>query len=707
MLDVGYGRITRLHALTLASMEAERGRFVPWIAVAMMAGVLVYFALRFEPPLWVAPVTAGLATLGAALMRQNGPARFLFMLALAASAGFASARLAAETRPGFVTLPSKSVTVSGVVAAVDIIPGGRRVLIDAPVLAELADRKLGRQLRIRLRANDQTEIQAGDHIRLRALLRTPAPPAYPGAWDTQRDAYFAGLGGAGFALGRAEVLAHGEPDGIGRRWRGFREAVQARILAVLPGTEGAIAATLATGFAQSIPETDRAAFRDSGLAHLLAVAGLHIGAVMLVMMLVVRAGLAAIPYLALRLPCKQIAAGAALAGGFFYLALTGGHVPIMRSFAMAALVTLGIMVGRRALSLRGLALAAVVIMLIAPQEVPGVSFQMSFSAVLALIAGYEVLRPVLMKMRGGGIAKRFGHHLILLATTSILAGTASLPYGAYHFGVVQIYYVLSNMIAVPITSFLVMPAGLAALLLMPLGLEHLALAPMGWGIDLILNIAHGTAHLPAATLHVPPMPPWGLAVLSLGIAWLGLWRSRLRLAGIMAIALGIMSPAFAPAPDLLISADARLIAFRTGGTAYMQNVQRDDPLTLESWRHVWPGAAWQVFPARGGAGGVECGKESCLVGTDGVPPVLLWRGGEAPDCARATLLIAAEPAEGICRGLAFIDRFTVWRQGAHAVWLEPDGPRIVSDRDYRGARKWNPRPEPKPVPTNLPLAPSE
>jgi competence protein ComEC len=190
------------------------------------------------------------------------------------------------------------------------------------------------------------------------------------------------------------------------------------------------------------------------------------------------------------------------------------HVPIMRSFAMASLMVLGLVLGRRAISIRGLALAAIALLLLAPDEVEGVSFQISFAAVLALIAGYEALRPALARLHGhGGFFRRFLGTLAALALTSLLAGTASLPFGAYHFGRIQLYYGVANMAAVPLTAMWVMPWGPAALALMPFGLEHLALVPMGWGIDGLLWIGRTVSSWPAATVGVPHAPGWGPAVL--------------------------------------------------------------------------------------------------------------------------------------------------------------------------------------------------
>ena len=434
-------------------------------------------------------------------------------------------------------------------------------------------------------ASDAVDVATGDTLRVRALLMRPAAPAYPGAWDLQRDAFYNGMAAYGFALGPSEDIARAPPASFAHWLQSLRGIIAARIAAVLPDSRGAIATTLLTGGGSAIPEADREAFRDSGLAHLLAIAGLHIGIVMGLFFAFSRFSLALSERAALHLPIKQIAAVIALVAGGAYMLLTGAHVPIIRSFSMACMVTLGVLVGRRALSLRGLALAMAVLILMAPSEVLGVSFQMSFSAVLALIAGYDALRPALARLYGDGVWwRRFVGHLVALALTSALAGIFSAPFGAYHFGHVQLYFVLANVAAVPLTAFWVMPAGLIALGLMPLHLEALALVPMGWGIGAILWIGRTVSSWPSAVMAVPHMPAWGLGVLSLGIAWLGLWRSRLRLAGVVAILLGLVSPALVRPPDLLVSADARLIAWHGDGGMFVQKGSGASRFTLESWQ---------------------------------------------------------------------------------------------------------------------------
>ena len=687
-------RLPAVPAWLLRLVEAERGRLMPWLAVFMAAGVLGYFMLGHEPPLYTGPVLVAGAVALVVLMRPHAPGRAASMAVLAVCAGFASAQWATDRAAPVLTLPRTAVVVTATIVGIEQLPEGRRLTLSG---AHLDDGPaLPRTLHMRLRANDTTVLATGDPIRVRTVLHRPAPPAYPGAWDLQRDAYYSGLGGSGTALGVVARLAEAPPPAPSGWWQGVREAVAARYRAGLPGTVGTVAATLFTGLGSAIPAADRAAFRDSGLAHLLAVAGLHIGILMGLVMGVTRFGLAAWEWAALRWPCKQIAALTALAAGAGYVMLTGMHVPVLRSFAMAALVTLGVAIGRRSISMRGLAIAALALMTVSPQEVLGVSFQMSFAAVLALIAGYEVLRPALSRIHG----RRMLHHGATLVLTSLLAGVASAPFGAYHFGHVQAYFILANLVAVPLTAVLVMPAGLLALLLMPIGLERLALVPMGWGLDAVLFVARTVASLPAATFDIPHMPAWGLAVIALGIAWLGLWRSRLRLVGVPVILAGLVSGMISPPADLLVDSDARLIALRS--PAFLQTRPGASRFVLDAWQQYWAQTLSAPFPENGPPGPVHCDPAGCRIAMGGAT-VLLARADAPGDCSGVVVVVSAEPARSVCPTLPRIDRFTVWRDGAQAVWLRDGAAIIVSDRAYRGDRPWVPAP---PIPArNRPTLP--
>ena len=686
-------------------LAAEQGRLALWMPVALGIGVLGYFSIRFEPPGWWSLFAA--LPLGLALwLRGRAPlAAWSVGLMAAGALGFALAAWHGGRAPPALDLPRGAMALTGTVIETDPLPGGIRLtLAQARWLPEMAPS--ARVIRVRLRANDPARPLPGDRVSLRALIRPPSPPAYPGAWDFQRAAFFEGVGGSGFALGPLEILGR---DGTAPPLSGMRARIEARVMHALPGGGGAIAAALLTGGQSGIPAPDMQAMRDSGLAHLLSVSGLHIAIVMGIGFALIRGALALWPGFALRFGTKPVAALAALGFGGFYMVLTGSQVPMQRSFAMAALVTLALLAGRRALSPRVLGFAAVAVMVLQPAALLGPSFQMSFAAVLGLIAAYEAARPWLVR---GGAPRPFWQRagIVILASivTSVIAGAATTPFGLHHFGRLQLYGVAANALAVPLTSLLVMPAGMLALLLMPFGLDAWPLALMGWGIEGILAIARGVAAWPGAALAMAPLPMLGLAVISFGFCWLCIWRTRWRLLGLLPMALGFAAWNFVSLPAAMAAADGRLFAFQTGGEVFLERRAGASRFTSELWLRGFGDGEAAPLPVRGEAasGRITCTPESCLLrDAAGAPAVILLRPrtprgatdprrGPHPACGLAPVILSPEPLRGDCPGSMVVDRFSVWRDGAHAVWLQGDA-RVLSDRAWRGDRPWVP---PRPVP---------
>jgi competence protein ComEC len=292
--------------------------------------------------------------------------------------------------------------------------------------------------------------------------------------------------------------------------------------------------------------------------------------------------------------------------------------------------------------------------------------------------------------------------------TSILAGLATMPFALHHFGRVQLYGVVANAVAVPVTSLLVMPAALAAVLLMPFGLEGLALAPMGWGVEAILGVARLVAAWPGASLAVQPIPAWGLGICAMGLLWLCLWRTGWRLAGVPLLAIGLLSGMADRPPDLLVSGDGRLIALRAGDGLFLQRQSGAPSFVREVWHRMHGEGSIEALPRDGMAahGALRCWAGACALRPDpaGAEAVLLR--GEAPEaaCASAAVVVSAEPVRGACLAQV-VDRFAVWRDGPHAIWLERDGARVVSDRAWRGDRPWVPPvPSPRGLASAAPLA---
>jgi competence protein ComEC len=254
-----------------------------------------------------------------------------------------------------------------------------------------------------------------------------------------------------------------------------------------------------------------------------------------------------------------------------------------------------------------------------------------------------------------------------------------------------------------------------ALLLMPLHLEGLALIPVRWGIEATLWVAYFTAGLPAATMPVPHIAPWGLAVLAFGLAWLGLWVGRGRLFGVPLILIGLLSPLLSRPPDILVSGDARLIAVRIGDGVHLHQGQGGSAFARDAWLHHWGADYATKLPHTGeiAAGAIRCEKNGCtLRPRPDAPAAYLARVAEPiGDCSGIGVIVSPEPARGLCARPwpALVDRFTVWRDGPTAIWLEPEGARVLTDRAHRGARPWVPPPPTPKVrpPPKLPIAPTE
>lgn len=686
------------------AFAAERQQQALWLPVAMGAGILFYFSLRTEPDarlIWLAPPLI----IAALILERRLPfCGWVCSMMAACSFGFAVVLWHAQRASPPITPPSRAMVIEGIVQNVEALPQGLRVTLAQARLGPEAP-TLERSLRLRLRSDDGARPAPGDLLRVRALIRPPAAPAYPGAWDFQRTAYFSGQGGVGFAIGPAEVTpGAGQAPALS----GLRTTLEARVMAALPGPAGAISAALLTGSQSAIPTADLNAMRDSGLAHLLSVSGLHIAIVMSVSFWVCRLLLALYRPLALRVPGKLLAGCAALLAGGFYMLLTGAQVPMQRSFAMACLVTLAILAGRKAISLRGLAWAAAVVMIFDPASLLGPSFQMSFAAVLALIAGWEALQPRLAGLRGHrGWAWRIGFAVLGLMMTSVLAGAATAPFGLAHFGRLQWYGVAANAMAVPLTSFIIMPAGMLAALLMPLGLEAPALWIMGLGVEGVLWVARIVAAWPGATQAAMPIPAWGLMVFAFGLCWLCLWRSWWRALGVLPMILGLSSAAFVQPPHILVSGDARLIAISAADTLFLQRQTGASSLTRDTWLRLYGQTAAQALPAEGSTaeGKLRCSAEGCIV-DEGPGAFLVRRGNIMAQCGAVAVIISAEPIRQRCRPSILIDRFSVWRNGPHAIWLLPTGAQVISDRAWRGDRPWV-QPPPLPRAAAEPPAPIE
>jgi competence protein ComEC len=571
-------------------------------------------------------------------------------------------------------------------------------VLDRLVIEGLSPESTPRRVRVKVNAAPD-ELGPGQWVEVPAVLRPPPPPSAPGAFDFQRQAFFEGLGGVGYAVGRMRTVPAPDDNAQDGGWRAWLNAlrldVARRVRAAIPGDSGAVAAALLTGKREAVPEPVIRAMRDSGLAHLLAISGLHLGLVAAIVFFGLRGGLALVPPVALRYPVKKWAAAMALLATFAYLWLAGATVPTQRAFVMTGLVMLAVLLDRTALSMRLVAWAAAVVLAIAPESLLGPSFQMSFAAVIALIAAYELARGFRERvMVDWAWPRRVVAYFVGVALTSLVAVVATAPFAIFHFNRLAGYGLLANLAAVPLTAFWIMPLGLAALILMPFGLEAWALVPMGLGTDLLVEIAGTVAGWPHAVVLVPAMPVWGLAAVALGGLWLCLWRQGWRLLGVAGLAAGLLSIGLVRTPDILVTGDTRLMAVRARDGGLLLSSARRNRFAAEMWLRRAAQVSGEVWPRYGASadGALRCDRQGCLYAKDGqVVAFPRHRAALAEDCRSVDAVVTELAAGGrACRGPRLvIDRFDLWRDGAHAIWIDGDAaPRVETVRARQGLRPW-------------------
>ena len=685
----------------------ERERWGLWTPVGVGAGVVLYFCLHSEPPGWLGVAVLAAALLVLALGREKPGALALGLVAVTAGLGFSAAqfRTWSQTAPvlqrdlGVVGLTGRLITTES-------MPEGVRLTLSEVRIDRLAPDQTPAQVRLRLRERFAPP-PPGSLIRLKAMLHPPPPPAEPGAYDFQRQAFFDGNGGVGFALTQPETVEGPPPS----RWRQLmlpmeraRAWLAARCDAVIPNHATAtVTAALLNGEQTGIPLDVMNDYRNSGLAHLLSISGLHIALVAGLVFFAVRVLLALIEPLALHFPIKKWAALSGLAAAVLYLLLVGPAAPTLRSVLTTATVMIAIMADRNPVSMRLWALSALAILLYTPEQVMGPSFEMSFAAVGALIATYQVANPHLMRWRaGGGALAQAAIYIGGSILTSVVATLAVTPFSLYHFQQDALYGVMTNMIAVPLTSFWVMPWALLVYVLAPLGLESLAIIPMGWGVAVCNWLAHLTASLPGAVIRCPAMPEWGLASIVLGGLWLMLWRGSWRLWGLAPLLAGFLSLATVTRPDILVAADGGVMAVRTAaGGLSLSRQKAGDRITVQGWLHrdgsndadpPWP------TEGRSADSRLACDDLACLYRLGGRTVVLVRdRLALEEDCDGADLVISAEPVHR-CPGPRIIDLWKLRRDGAHTIFLANGRLEVHSVRERRGERPWSPAPVWKPRP---------
>ncbi|MCC5975238.1 MAG: ComEC family competence protein [Rubellimicrobium sp.] len=564
------------------ALLAQRGHLFPWAAVAFGTGIGLWFALRFEPEPahYGAVLGLGIVALGLALWRDAAHAPLAIGLALIA-AGF----VVAGARAHLVAAPVLEFRYHGPVQGrvVDLDRSSSdnpRLLLDHVVLDGVAPDRTPAQVRISLTGEaPEIALDPGTVVILTAHLSPPAGPTEPGGFDFRRFAWFKRIGAVGYSRTPILTLIPARPSGLEIAVNRLRKVLSAAIRDRVEGDAGGYAAAVLTGDRSGLSETANQTMRDSNLYHLVSISGAHMTVLVAFVFALVRYGVALVPPVALRVSAKKVAALVALPVAAFYLALAGRDMATERAFVMVAVALGAILLDRQALTLRSVAMAAVIVLALRPEGLMNPGFQMSFAASAALVVVFSEVRA--LPREGRGL-----HRVLLpvaaLALSSLVAGTASAPYGAANYNRVAHYGVPANLLAGPAMGILVMPGGVLLMILAPIGLERPAVWMVDYGARFILWVAEIVASIPGAVSAVPTPPAAVLPLITFGGAMVMIWQGRGRWIGLAGPLLALVLWAGVERPVLLVADTGGLIGVM-GPEGRVLSKPQGDSYAAEAW----------------------------------------------------------------------------------------------------------------------------
>lgn len=663
-----------------------------WTGFAFAAGIVVYILLPGEPS-WM--VLGALLVLigGIAFVHssRSGLSNFsLLALAVFAGLSIASIRTAAVNAPRI--FEPMTANLRGEVLELQHRQSGKRLLLKVGYVNGRANEGGLFAERVRLRVPDETDTRPGDWVMLRARLFPPMGPVVPGGYDFSFRAYFQKIGATGFSYGVPELIQGPAPTlyrQAGRQIQELRGYLATRISQELAGSEeAALAIALLVGDRSGIDEAAEESLRAAGLAHILAISGLHMALFAGGAYAVCLGALALLPGFALRWPLHKAAAVLALGAAIFYLVLSGASVATQRSFIMIALVFLGILTGRRGLTLRSAALAGIFLLLLAPERLFYPGFQMSFAAVIALIAVYDLWRGQRKDIGASSWPKTAASRLFKsvlkwsagLFVTALVAGTATGIIGAYHFSRVAPFGIIGNMLGMPVFSLLVMPMGVLALVFMPFGVSAVPLKIMASGLAVLMEIASFTENIApdigrTGTLEAAPA---SLLVLALFAGLLA--PGRMRILCLFPLVPALVLMVLSRPPDIQIAAAGSQLAARDSHGQLRLTLVRKS-FAAETWLEGEGEVLEAIKSRKMTSRQRRCDQSGCVVlayaprGTDAAAmaplKIAFPKSAEAimEDCRKADIIVTDIIAPNKCRAGLILDQAVRGKSGAVSIWL--------------------------------------
>lgn len=536
--------------------------------ILMGFGIWVYFSLSVEPSKWLTLAVIEVLLFSAYLFRL-----YPFVLRIILGMGifvFGFANMQIRTLYLEKQLPKpaeEQVYLRGEISSHDVNYNGKpRIVLSK--MENLDGDRISGNYRLTLLHTKRMPM-SGECVELVAEVAPLMKANSVGGYQPDRHLFFEGLNGSGYVL--TQIFPIDCSAGVSF-WRNntdkLRQKITERIEKVLPKTQASIAAAILAGNRNLMSSEQAADYRNSGLAHFLSISGLHMSMIAGLMFFFVRLIMSLVPRLSLRYNSKKVAAICSIVVSTAYLIISGAAVPTQRAYIMVLIVLLAVVFERKAISMRNLALAALIILVISPQMLVGISFQLSFAAVTAMIAFYESCSAGLHRFLSAKNSSLLGKvfrivfaYLVGVIIADFVASSATLPFVIYHFNKVALYTSLTNLLSGPVIAFVIMPAILISLLFMPFGFVF-PLKIAGFGIGLINDITAFVASMKGATLWVPSFPLWGMFIIVFGGLFLCLQKSKTRHLGWIFVFAGALSLFFVKMPDVIVADGGHTMAVK-------------------------------------------------------------------------------------------------------------------------------------------------
>lgn len=575
-----------LHSIYLNFTE-EQSRHFALVPIFFALGIGLYFSLSFEPQYWICLLVIEVLLLIFYLARHKQalhlPLFALFLITL----GFANAQLHTLYQSRRIEKISDVATyISGQVIDISRSAKGKtRYTLDNAFDFE-------KPLKGNFRLTSMAKINdfsVGDCVETAAKLLEASPIPLKNSFDLKRKYFFEGLSATGYTLGDTFKISCPEKikkSSVLTAINSFRHKTAEHINSALPIDEAGVIDAVLIGEKSYIPQNIVENYRNSGLAHFLAVSGLHLGTIAGLVFFLVRWLVSFFPKIVLRYESKKIAALFAILFAFIYLLISGMAIPAERAFIMTTTVLVGVIFNRQAISLRMVSFAALMVLIISPSALVSVSFQMSFAAVTALVVFYEKFAAKISAWSyDKGIITKFLYYLIGVVICDFVASLATSPFAVYHFQRLAIYTSLGNLLAGPLIAFWLMPTILLCLALLPFGAFIYPLKLLGYGIAILNHITAYVSALPGSVLYVHSLDFSGFMLIVSGAIWLCLWQQKWRYFGLVAITAGCLTMFFKPVPDAIISFDGNGIALRAqNGEMILAPLGKADNWTKTIWQ---------------------------------------------------------------------------------------------------------------------------